>query len=139
MSEHGEEGRGETPASASADAEPTAQGRAKGLPEPGSSEYTPAVTAQYRDEVQGLLHSLFGDFLQALEPRLHDVLQSARALDAHEGALLIKALQSIGIRFQLTAIAEEIADTRKVRLVEATDGRGDGLAAADLVAADLVV
>ena len=80
------------------------------------------MIARYRDEVQGLLHSLFDEFLQAHEPLLHDVLQSARALDAHEGTLLVKALQSVGIRFQLTAIAEEIADARQVRLTEAASG-----------------
>ncbi len=84
--------------------------------------YSPEMTARYREEVQGLLHTLFDNFLQNHEPRLYDVLQSARALDAHEGALLIKAMQSVGIRFQLTAIAEEIADTRKVRLAEASSG-----------------
>lgn len=84
--------------------------------------YSPEMTARYRDEVQGLLHSLFDDFLRGQEPRLHDVLKSARGLDAHEGSLLVKALQSVGIRFQLTAIAEEIADTRKIRLAEAAGG-----------------
>ena len=80
------------------------------------------MTARYRDEVQELLHTLFGEFLRAREPTLHDVLQSARALDAHEGALLIKALQSVGVRFQLTAIAEEVAEARKIRLAEAAGG-----------------
>jgi len=124
MSEQGDDDVNTAPASApaSASAGPTASGRARRSPEMVPAEYTPAVTARYRDEVQGLLHSLFGDFLQAQEPRLHDVLRSARALDAHEGALLIKALQSIGIRFQLTAIADEIAATRKVRLAEASGG-----------------
>lgn len=87
-----------------------------------AAEYSPEVTARYRDEVQGLLHSLFDDFLRQQEPRLYDVLQSARALDAHEGSLMVKALQSVGIKFQLTAIAEEIADTRKIRLAEASGG-----------------
>ena len=87
-----------------------------------AAEYSPAITARYRDEVQGLLHSLFDDFLRKQEPRLSDVLQSARALDAHEGSLLVKALQSVGIRFQLSAIAEEIADTRKIRLTEVSGG-----------------
>ena len=84
--------------------------------------YSPEMTAQYRDEVQGLLHSLFDDFLRTQEPRLYDVLKSARGLDAHEGSLLVKALQSVGIRFQLTAIAEEIAETRKIREAESTSG-----------------
>ena len=44
-------------------AEPIAPGAASGSGESVSSAYTPALTAQYRDEVQGLLHSLFGDFL----------------------------------------------------------------------------
>ncbi len=87
-----------------------------------AAEYQPEVTARYRDEVQGLLHSLFDDFIRKREPALYDVLQSARALDAHEGALLLKALQSVGIRFQLTAIADEIAATRQVRLAEAAGG-----------------
>jgi len=125
MSEQGDDGNAAPPASIS----PESIG--KGLTDTGSdvvspgfdtSEYTPDITAEYRVEVQGLLHSLFGEFLQAQEPRLHDVLQSARELDAHEGALLVKALQSVGIRFQLTAIADEIADTRKIRLVEAAGG-----------------
>ena len=87
-----------------------------------AAEYTPETTARYRDEIQGLLNSLFDDFLRHQEPALHSVLQSARSLDAHEGSLLLKALQSVGIRFQLTAIAEEIAETRKIRLTEVSGG-----------------
>jgi len=102
--------------------EPIGADRAREQSEAVSPMHTPAVTARYRDELQVMLHALFADFLKAQEPRLHDVLASARALDAHEGALLIKALQSIGIRFQLSAIAEQIAETRKLRLVEAAGG-----------------
>ena len=120
MSERDGDGPEATPAAASA--EPTAARRPNRSGGPDSPRYTPAVTARYRDEVQGLLHALFGEFLREREPALHDVLESARALDAHEGALLIKALQSVGIRFQLTAIAEEVAATRKIRLVETGDG-----------------
>ncbi len=87
-----------------------------------AAEYTPETTARYRDEIQGLLNSLFDDFLRHQEPALYSVLQSARSLDAHEGTLLLKALQSVGIRFQLTAIAEEIAETRKIRLAEVSGG-----------------
>lgn len=120
MSKHGDDTTDAMPASLSArsDVDGIAN-RQRGF---DSSNYTPDITAQYRGEVQELLHSLFADFLRAQEPRLHDVLQSARELDAHEGALLIKALQSVGIRFQLTAIANEIAETRKIRNVEASSG-----------------
>lgn len=45
--------------------------------------YSPEMTARYRDEVQGLLHSLFDGFLRRQEPRLHDVLKSARGLAYH--------------------------------------------------------
>jgi len=113
MIEQGERGM-DTPARDTADIEAGTAIVAAG--------YSPEMTAQYRDEVQGLLHSLFDDFLRRQEPRLYDVLKSARDLDAHEGTLLVKALQSVGIRFQLTAIAEEIADTRKIRLAETTGG-----------------
>ena len=102
--------------------EPIAPGQARDSREVVAARHEPEVIARYRDEVQGLLHSLFDEFLHVQEPLLHNVLQSARALDAHEGTLLVKALQSVGIRFQLTAIAEEIADTRQVRLTETADG-----------------
>ena len=120
MSEQGDDDEGTT--STSAFDGRTAPGRENGSPGIVPAEHTPDVTARYRDEVQALLHTLFGAFLQAREPTLHDVLQSARALDAHEGALLIKALQSVGVRFQLTAIAEEVAEARKIRLAEAAGG-----------------
>lgn len=125
MSEQGDEVNAAPPASGSAESiykGPIDRGLDVTSAEFDASEYTPDITAEYRVEVQGLLHSLFGEFLQAQEPRLHDVLESARELDAHEGALLVKALQSVGIRFQLTAIADEIADTRKRRRVEAAGG-----------------
>ena len=120
MSEQGDDDEGT--ASTSAFDGRTAPGRQNGSPGLVPAEHTPDVTARYRDEVQALLHTLFGEFLRAREPTLHDVLQSARALDAHEGALLIKALQSVGVRFQLTAIAEEVAEARKIRLAEAAGG-----------------
>ena len=113
------------------------------------SVYNPRIdiAAQYRTEVEDLLLGLLDEFLKKKEPRVADVMQNARALDAHEGALLVKALQSIGIRFQLSAIAEEIADTRKIRVAEASGGpdavmgsfhRALGQAAARGVAADNV-
>lgn len=90
----------------------------------GVSTYNPRVdsAAQYRNEIDELLLGLLDEFLKKKEPRVADVMQNARALDAHEGALQVKALQSIGIRFQLSAIAEEIADIKKIRVAEASGG-----------------
>ena len=82
---------------------------------------SPEVRAatEYRDDVEGLLFSLLEDVIRSHEPRLPAMLKGD-APDDH--ALLIKALQATGIRFQLSSIAEEIAETKKLRIAESSGG-----------------
>ena len=76
----------------------------------------------YLNEVAGLLTGLLRSVIRTHEPRLADLLQSPGAVDGRDPALQVKALQAIGIHFQLMAIAEENTAMRQRRAAEATGG-----------------
>ena len=87
-------------------------------PETGEeSEFT-----VYLNEVSGLLTGLLESVIRAQEPRLADLLHRPGAVDGRDPALQIKALQAIGIHFQLMAIAEENTAMRQRRAAEASGG-----------------
>ncbi len=85
---------------------------------------TPADTGaqEYREHVEGLLDSLLGSVLKVHEPRLAGLFGDDANMDVTDTGLLIKALQAIGIRFQLARIAEEISQTFALRSIETSSG-----------------
>mgnify|MGYP006270855927 CR=1 FL=1 len=76
----------------------------------------------YLNEVSGLLTGLLQSVIRAHEPRLAQLLETPGAVDGRDTALLIKALQAIGIHFQLMRIAEENTAMRQRRAAEASGG-----------------
>ena len=76
----------------------------------------------YLNEVAGLLTGLLRSVIREHEPRLADLLDTPGAVDGRDTALQIKALQAIGMQFQLMAIAEENTAMRQRRAAEASGG-----------------
>ncbi len=81
-----------------------------------------SAAQDYREHVEGLLASLLDSVLKVHEPRLSDLFSGDGAVDIADTGLLIKALQAIGIRFQLSRIAEEISQTQALRNIETSSG-----------------
>jgi len=78
--------------------------------------------AVYLNEVSGLLTGLLERVIRAHEPRLAGLLDDPASVDGRDEGLLIKALQAIGIHFQLLRIAEENTAMRQRRAAEASGG-----------------
>ncbi|MGF1551100.1 MAG: phosphoenolpyruvate carboxylase [Paracoccaceae bacterium] len=75
-----------------------------------------------RNEIAELLHRLLDDVLAQREPRLRGLFADPERFDRLDPALQIVAQQAIGIRFQLSRIAEENLAMRKRREVETAGG-----------------
>jgi hypothetical protein len=69
----------------------------------------------YREHVEGLLSSLLDNVVRTHEPRLASLFSGQPDMNPDDTGLLIKALQAIGLRFQLASIAEEISQTQTLR------------------------
>jgi phosphoenolpyruvate carboxylase len=76
----------------------------------------------YREHVDGLLTNLLDNVVRQHEPRLAGLLSGEADADPSDTGLLIKALQAIGLRFQLGSIAEEISQTQTLRSIETSAG-----------------
>jgi phosphoenolpyruvate carboxylase len=76
----------------------------------------------YREHVEGLLSSLLDNVVRTHEPRLASLFSGQPDMNPDDTGLLIKALQAIGLRFQLASIAEEISQTQTLRAVETSAG-----------------
>ncbi len=83
-----------------------------------------AVSQDYREHVEGLLISLLDSVVRSHEPALAGITTGggktagAGKFDVAQTGLVIKALQAIGLRFQLQTIAEEISQTQQLRSIE---------------------
>lgn len=77
----------------------------------------------YQSGVAELLAGLLAEVIRAHEPRLAGLLDDpSRVADEADPELLIKALQAIGIHFQLARIAEENTEMRRRRAAESSGG-----------------
>jgi phosphoenolpyruvate carboxylase len=77
---------------------------------------------EYLDDLIALLSEAFGDVIRTREPGIAESLTHPAGLASLGGDHLMRALQAQGIRFQLLAIAEENADVRRRRWIEAQQG-----------------
>lgn len=75
-----------------------------------------------RNEVAELLYRLLDDVISARAPELGPLFSDSPTLEALEPKQQIIAQQAIGIRFQLSRIAEENLNMRKRREVESSGG-----------------
>ena len=76
----------------------------------------------YLNEVTGLLTGLLDSVIRAHEPRLAGLLADPDSVDVSDQGLQVKALQAIGMHFQLVRIAEENTAMRQRRAAEASGG-----------------
>jgi phosphoenolpyruvate carboxylase len=81
-----------------------------------------AGSQDYREHVEGLLISLLDGVVRSHEPALAGITTGTGKIDVAQTGLAIKALQAIGLRFQLQTIAEEISQTQQLRSIETSSG-----------------
>jgi phosphoenolpyruvate carboxylase len=81
-----------------------------------------ADTAAYTSEVVGLLHGLLVEVVGARQPEIVPVLRGEAPVPQQDPLLLLRALQALGIWFQLQSIAEQNAGMRRRRLLETERG-----------------
>ena len=74
--------------------------------------------AGYAARTTELLASLLLSVIKKREPELEPILLASDKLAAANDALLMRALQALGIWYQLLNIAEEIASQRRRRMIE---------------------
>ncbi len=92
-------------------------------PRVGPEEGSVAVEAAgYAARTTELLADLLLQVIREREPALEPILLSGSKLAAAHEALLMRALQALGIWYQLLNIAEEIASQRRRRLLEIEHG-----------------
>lgn len=82
----------------------------------------PSDVSLYRDSVEELLTGLFGDVLGEHEPDLKRLFDVPPVLPTESSRETIRALQAIGIHFQLIGIAEQNAAMRRRRAAETSGG-----------------
>lgn len=75
-----------------------------------------------RRQLSDLLSDALRQVIRRHEPQLETLLAAPERADALEGEQLIKALQAIGIGFQLQCVVEENGETHSRRLAERSGG-----------------
>ena len=80
------------------------------------------AAAGYAARTSELLAELLLGIIREREPALEPILLSECKLATADEALVTRALQALGIWYQLLNIAEEIASQRRRRLIELADG-----------------
>ncbi len=99
-----------------------AQGGIAEIAGPGGGGAEPAPLAPEAAGAEELLTGLLREVLRAHEPGLKGLIGGAPALPVEDPKLLVKALQAVGIEFQLVAIAEQLAAESRRRAVERSGG-----------------
>jgi phosphoenolpyruvate carboxylase len=91
-------------------------------PETEAETAPPPHLSPYLDAVEDLLGALLDDVLAQHEPRLRGIGSGRAQPIGAERDLAIRALQAVGIRFQLMTIAEQNAAMRHRRAAEISGG-----------------